>query len=94
VAATWTYSDWVTYDPGSSTRLSRLRLHIQEVSDRISQGSFSTEGKSHDYAYLESYLKQLHDKESEEAAIAAGSTGARSVTFTRGKPIYPGGASL
>lgn len=29
--ALWTYADWVTYPTGSD-RLTRLRLHIQEVS--------------------------------------------------------------
>lgn len=91
MATTWTYSDWVTYDPGSATRISRLRLHIQEVSDRISQGDFTTEGKAHSYGYLESYLKELHSKEKEETATSAGTSSSRSVMFTRGKPIYPGG---
>lgn len=31
----WVYSDWITYPTGSSTRLTRLRLHIQEVSDAL-----------------------------------------------------------
>lgn len=30
----WEYSDYVTLDD-PSTRLARLRLHIQEVSDRV-----------------------------------------------------------
>ena len=86
MAAAWTYSDWITYDPGNATRISRLRLHIQEVSDKISEGDFSSEQKSNSYGYLQSYLDKLMGQEKEEAATAAASAGTRS-GFTRGRAI-------
>jgi hypothetical protein len=83
----WTYSDWITYASDSATRLSRLRLHIQEVSDRISSGSYASEGKSHDYGFLQDYLAELMKKEKSEATIAdtIATTPKRS-SFTRGVP--------
>lgn len=87
----WTYSDWITYATGNATRLSRLRLHIQEVSDRISTGSFAMEGKSHDYGLLQDYLAELTRKETAEAAVSDGAAGTRS-SFTRGMPWGKAGA--
>lgn len=89
----WTYSDWVTYATGNATRLSRLRLHIQEVSDRISGGSFATEGKSHDYGFLQDYLNDLLKKETSEAATGDSvATTPTRVSFTRGVPYGKSGA--
>lgn len=84
-APAWTYSDWITYATGNATRISRLRLHIQEVSDRISNGSFATEGKSHDYGLLQDYLAELMRTETAEASIgdSVATTPSR-VSFTRG----------
>ena len=82
----WDYSDWITYAAGSSTRLTRLRLHIKEVSDFISTGSYSTEGKSQSKDFLQDYLKNLLAKEKDEAATAEQTSGNR-VTFTRGRPL-------
>ncbi len=90
MAETWTYSDWITLDSGSAARLSRLRLHIKEVSDKISSGNFSTEKKSHDFAYLQQYLADLHRQEKQETASSAPAAG-QSVTFTRGIPFRDGG---
>lgn len=41
--ALWTYSDWITHDD-QATRLTRLRLHIVEVSEHIL--GTSTRGRS------------------------------------------------
>lgn len=90
MAQAWTYSNWITLAAGSTARLERLRLHIQEVSDRISQGNFSSEGKAHAYDYLQSYLSDLHKREKEESVASAATTGERA-TFTRGVPYRSGG---
>lgn len=87
----WTYSDWITYEVGNSTRLSRLRLHIQEVSDRISNGNFQTEGTAHSYDFLQDYLESLSEKEVEEAALVNAGLGNR-CSFTRGVPYGKAGA--
>lgn len=81
--ATWTYSDWITYDVGNATRLSRLRLHIQEVSDKISRGNFAQGNVSHDYSSFIPYLESLKVAEQNEAA-ARGTNQSR---FTRGKAV-------
>ena len=80
----WTYSDWITYIPGNSTRLSRLRLHIVEVSDRISTGDSATDRESHSYSYLKDYLSKLHESLLREEAISSDAS-----PFTRGRPTCP-----
>lgn len=80
----WTYSDWITFETGNASRLSRLRLHIREVSDEISTGSFAVEQKSHDKALLQAYLSELLKKEAVEATAAGVSSGTRA-GWTRGK---------
>jgi len=57
----WTYSDWVTLTSKSS-RLTRLRLHIQEVVDELS-ASVSADGVSFNPSPLTNYLKMLEAKE-------------------------------
>ena len=52
----WTYSDYITMS--GTTRRARLALHIQEVSDRVSE-SRSFEGMSTNTSPLNEYLKQL-----------------------------------
>jgi hypothetical protein len=89
----WTYSDWITYATGDSLRLSRLRLHIQEVSDRISAGNYATEGKSHDFGSIASYLADLQRKEITEATVGdAVATSPKRCSFTRGVPWGKAGA--
>lgn len=84
----WTYSDWITKESGSADRLSRLRLHIQEVSDFISTGNFTTEGKSIDKDNLQNYLGRLLDLEPGEAsASAAASSTSKRAFFTRGRAL-------
>ncbi len=69
---------------GSTARLAQLRLHIKEVSDRISQGSYAVEGKSHDYDLLQQYLRDLMAAEQSEAQ-AAGTTSGTRTCWTRGR---------
>lgn len=86
-AASWTYSDWTlsaTYPDGSVAKRDRLELHIKEVSDYISTGDYSEDGKSHAKLELQTYLEGLkRDLEGLKAAVSA-STGART-NWTRGK---------
>lgn len=70
----WTYSDWVTQTT-SATRLSRLRLHIQEVSDKL-QGRASGDGISYDPGQLRQYIKDLRE---DERTLAGASNGKRVV---------------
>ncbi len=58
--ALWTYADWVT-QTDKSTRLTRLRLHIEEVSQRI-MSLRSRSGRGVD-APDQSYLDSLRDEE-------------------------------
>ena len=57
--ADWTYSDYVTYDHDSS-RVTRLRLHVQEVSNALnnykSQGYSGMQGGKFE---LQNYLTQI-----------------------------------
>lgn len=65
--ALWTYGDWIT-QTDRSTRLTRLRLHIQEVSEyavRAEADGFESE-------IDRNYMKLLHDKEALlDAQVAA-----------------------
>lgn len=64
----WTYSDWIT-QTSADTRLSRLRLHIQEVADALT-ASYQSDGTSYNPAHLNTYLSGLHQQ---EAGLTAGS---------------------
>ena len=80
----WTYSDYVTYDYGSS-RLSRFRLHLQEVMDALT-AEVSANGRSKSTETIGEYLTNLQKREDAEIAQckrAAGSTPA----FTRGRML-------
>lgn len=68
----WTYSDWVTQTTAAS-KLTRLRLHIQEVSDRITE-SMSADGVSHNAADIRQYLDSLKRDEREMGAAGVGSS--------------------
>lgn len=65
----WTYSDWISTD--GSSRLTRLRLHIQEVSDALT-ASYQSDGTSYNPAHLNSYLSSLHAQEASLSAVSAG----------------------
>ena len=55
----WTYSDYSTYrDTSFSTYLSRLRLHIGEVTDQIST-DIAADGRSESSGQLAALRQQL-----------------------------------
>jgi hypothetical protein len=85
-APAWTYSDWVTYEPGSASRLTQLRLHIKEVSDALSTGNYSNPKGAHDKSYLQDYVADLLRKEASEAAVVGISTDIRT-SWTRGRCV-------
>ena len=63
----WTYSDWITQtDDGA--RLTRLRLHIQEVSNKIRRevgaGDMSQSSRA-----VREYLDSLHKREEALASV-------------------------
>lgn len=58
----WTYSDWVTLS--GTTRLSRLQLHIQEVSNKLTE-NYSIAGRSKQVDPLQKYLETLQARESQ-----------------------------
>ncbi len=68
----WTYADWITYsDADLSAKLTRLRLHIQEVSQRVA----AVEGRTHKMTeanqdYLQALLKR--EKELAEEVVPRG----------------------
>ena len=70
---------------GSALRLSLLAIHISETRQKISDGNSSVQGKSHDYDYLNDYLKRLEAQEAEETAAAPPSPISRSTSWTRGR---------
>lgn len=82
----WLYSDWVTLATGSTARLTRLRLHIQEVSDAISTGNVSNTKGSRDKDAIEKYLEKLHALEKTEVGASSASTGL-GTSFTRARTI-------
>lgn len=84
----WTYSDWVTEGTGTALRLSRLRLHIQEVSDKVQGQKYSADGgttlDNRDHS-LGRYLDSLHRREKTEEAAVERAAGRRPL-FSRGRP--------
>lgn len=85
-AGEWDYSDYITYDESTTTYLTRLRLHIQEVSNKLITGSYSLGGRSVSKGFLQDYLKDLQAKEKRAADIQGAGSGTRS-SFTRGRAI-------
>lgn len=57
----WTYSAW-TQQPTAAARLSMLRQHITEVSDKITQ-EISSDGHSRSSSTLQAYLDGLFQHE-------------------------------
>ena len=57
--ASWTYSDWVTLT--GAARLSRLKLHVQEVSDEIGH-SYSVADRSVQKQRMLDYYNSLVGK--------------------------------
>jgi hypothetical protein len=81
VATTWVYSDWLTYERGDATRLSRLRLHMKELSDELAKiqqyttgGGFGVQRSTSEVAV---YLAKLQQLEVEETKILAAASGNR-----------------
>ena len=58
--AIWQYSNYVTLD--GAARLTQLRLHIQEVSNRITE-DYTNAGRSKSVQTRESYLSGLQQQE-------------------------------
>jgi hypothetical protein len=78
----WTYSDWVTYADGSA-KLARLRLHVQEVSDKLSNPDYSTEGLSVSRSQLPGYLSTIKS----DLASLESRVGASRVTWASGRAV-------
>ena len=78
----WTYSDYVTFDAGAA-RLTRFRLHLAEVSDKLSPEMTET-GSAYSTREIREYLKILQAAAPKETATCKAVAGTRSV-FTRGK---------
>jgi hypothetical protein len=84
--AVWTYSDWVTYEDGSA-KLTRLRLHVQEVSDKLANPSYSTEGLSvNPRENLGTYLAGLNAEREKLEATVGRANGTR-LGWTRGRAL-------
>lgn len=83
-SAEWTYSDWITYAPDDSSRLTRLRLHIKEVSDALRTGSYEVGDTSVDKDLIQDYHASLMDTLKSEEASAPSTTSKRTY-WTRGK---------
>ena len=77
----WTYSDYITLGP-TSAGLTRLRLHIQEVTDAIT-ADVSSDGKS----MSSGNLVTLRDSLTKERERLAGMPGASGVGIGGGMTI-------
>lgn len=85
-SSAWTYSNWSTYDPGSTSRLTQLRLHVQEVADVLKKGSYTVEGRAWSAAEIRAYYETLLKSLSTEEAASSVSSERRTY-FTRGRVI-------
>jgi hypothetical protein len=81
--ADWVYSDWITYDRSSTTRLERLRLHIQELSD-FCTGSYKITNREVKKDDVEKRIIALLAQEQTEAEATDTTSGNR-VGFTRAR---------
>jgi len=79
----WTYSDYATYDYGAA-RLTRFRLHVQEVSDKIG-AEMSDGGASRSTNALQSYLGILLKGQPDEVRRDKTAAGTIQI-FTRARP--------
>lgn len=68
----WDYSDWVTLS--GTTRLTRLQLHIQEVSNKLTE-NYSIAGRSKQVDPLQKYLDSLYERENQLGGNAARANG-------------------
>lgn len=76
----WTYSDW-DQQTTPAARLSRLSLHIKEVTDKIA-ANVSADGKSRDSSSLNQLLTTLN-KRYDQLLSAAGTAGGISIVKFR-----------
>ena len=85
----WTYSDYVTFDYGA-TRLARFRLHMQEVSDKLTAEMTQDGLGLHSSYALNVHLGRLQKQEPDEVSKAklADSPGTHS-PFVRARPLEP-----
>ena len=88
MATAWTYSDWeTTTADGSSARLTRLRLHIKEVSDALLGVNISYPGgRSHEHPDLDAYLASLRAEAKTLERRVEVANGTR-IGFSRGRAI-------
>lgn len=68
----WTYSDWITLTDASA-QLTRLNLHIQEVSDKLSSADVTADGKSASRSTQQQYLDGLLRRRDGLIAYGSGS---------------------
>lgn len=68
---TYTYGDYITIDTPAA-RLTRLRLHIVEVSQAVLSPNLSGDGKSVDYTAMQQYLRDLKAEEMKLASVVGG----------------------
>ncbi len=79
----WTYSDYIT-QATTATRLTRLRLHIQEVSNALSSPqSVNSGGHGLSQFDLTELLKDLKAEEAQLAAATASGGGVGRIRFRR-----------
>lgn len=84
MALSWSYEDYIEYEYGSATRLSKLRSHIREVSNYLrNPGKMALEGRDIEYRDLKEYIKDLRAEERELASLAAGNSGVRFFNTTQ-----------
>jgi hypothetical protein len=84
----WSYSDWETgYTAGSAAQLARLKLHIKEVSDALTEVDVTYPGgRSHVHPRLTDYLKMLRESEAKLEKTVQTVAGSR-VGWARGRAI-------
>lgn len=79
--AAWTYSDWITLTTAAA-QLTRINLHIQEVSDKI-QADVAAHGYSRQSHPLNDYLKGLMAERKSLLKASAIGGGRSLVTFPK-----------
>jgi hypothetical protein len=79
----WTYSDWVSQSTPAA-QLTRLNLHIKEVSDAVGN-EIGSDGKSRSSAATERMLDRLHKHRERLQAIAGGVGGGVSLARFSGR---------
>ena len=84
----WTYSDWIE-QTDAATRVTRLRSHIREVSDRVTGATSKPDGESYNPDVLQKYLAELREELREQDPDGVGGDVASSAAalggFTQGR---------